>query len=129
MGEAIVFPDAVAVVCTFLTEMLDERVEPRIPNPRPARFVVVQRVGGPRRNLVVDEALLTIEAWGINEADAHDLAQLARAWVNAMPGEVIDDATVYLVTEASGPQLLPDPLSGQPRYSFTTAVAMRGDAI
>lgn len=126
MIEPIVFPDAVEVVCDHLRTELDPTpVVSRVPTTRPAAFVRVMRVGGVRRNLVTDEATLTVEAWAASEQAAHDLAQLARAHIYAMPG----DGDVYRVTEFSGPALLPDPLSDQPRYSLTVAVATVGAAV
>ena len=120
MIEAIVFPDAVELVCDHLRiQLAPTPVVSRVPTTRPAAFVKVTRVGGVRRNLVTDEPTLTIEAWAATEQAAHDLSQLARAHVYAMPG----DGDVYRVTEFSGPALLPDPLSDQPRFSFTVAVA------
>lgn len=126
MIETIVFPDAVSIVCDHLrTELSPTPAVSRVPTTRPDTFVRVQRVGGVRRNLVTDEATLTVEAWAATEQAAHDLSQLARAHVYAMPG----DGDVYRVTEISGPSLLPDPLSDQPRYSFTVAVATVGAAV
>lgn len=126
--EVIVFPDAAAIVIGHLAGELDPPVLPRIPNPRPDTFVTVQRVGGPRRNLVTDAATLAIEAWAPTEEAAHDLAQLARGHVAAMVGDLFAGVPVYRVDEFSGPQLLPDPTSDQPRYTFTVAVATRGAA-
>ena len=127
-AEAIVFPDATLVAITKLRAALTPTpVHARIPTTRPAAFVLVQRVGGVRRNLVVDDALLTVEAWAATGAAAHDLAQAARAHLHAMVGDVIAGVAVYRVDEAAGPQWLPDPESLQARYTFTTTVAVRGN--
>jgi hypothetical protein len=131
--EAIVFPDAVAVTVSYLRESLEDvgelaHVGSRVPDPRPARFVTVQRTGGPVHSLVVDGAQLTLEAWASSEEDAHDLAQLVRAFLHRMGGELVDGVAVYGVHEFAGPGLLPDPVSEQPRYTFTAQVNMRGTA-
>lgn len=126
MSETIVFPDAALLVIDYLNDHLAASVEPRIPAERPAAFLTVQRVGGPRATLVTDAPLLAIEAWGDNDEDAHDLAQEARAQLHALPGTVLDGVAVYRVDEAAGPALLPDPLSNQSRYVFTVAVHLRG---
>jgi hypothetical protein len=124
--ETIVFPDAVQLVCDHLrTRLATIPVGSQVPTDRPATFVRIVRVGGVRRNLVTDEATLTIEAWAATEQAAHDLSQLARAYVHAMLG----GGDVYRVTEFSGPALLPDPLSDLPRYSFTVAIATVGGAV
>ena len=121
MIEVIVFPDAVQLVCDHLrTQLAPTPVVSRVPTTRPASFVKVERVGGVRRNLVTDEPTLTVEAWAATEQAAQDLCQLARAHIYAMPG----DGQVYRVTEIGGPVLLPDPLSDQPRYTFTVALAV-----
>lgn len=126
MIETIVFPDAVALVCDHLrTRLSPTPVVARVPATRPAAFIRIQRVGGVRRSLVADEATLTVESWAATEQAAHDLSQLARAHIHAMPG----GGDVYRVTEFSGPALLPDPLSDQPRYSLTVAVVTVGAAV
>jgi hypothetical protein len=127
-AEVIVFPDAVGVVVEFLSDEVGGHVGSVVPPERPTQFIVVQRVGGVRRNLVTDAATLTVECWAEPEhpENAHDLAQYARAVLHTMPGQVIDGVTVYKVDEIAGPAYLPDPASDQPRYSFTVSVTVRG---
>ena len=127
--EPVVFPDAVAVVTTYLASVLTEHVGTEVPGSRSAAFVVVDRVGGARRNLVVDDASVVVECWAESDADAHDLAQLARAHVLSLPGQVVGGVPVYDVNEFGGPVNNPDPLSAHPRYVFTVQVAVRGTAI
>lgn len=129
MTEPIVFPDATAAVCTWLDSQLLEPVGSKVPNPRPTRFVTVARTGGPKRNLVTDEAQITVESWGATDEQAHDTAQAARAYLNAMIGQIVNGSPVYRVDELSGPANLPDPLSEQPRYSQSFAVAIRGEVL
>lgn len=126
--ETIVFPDAAAIVIGYLDDELTAAVLPRIPDPRLAEFLTVQRVGGPRRSLVSDAPLLAIGAWGDDDETAHDLAQNARGLIHALLGTVQAGVPVYLIEEAAGPALLPDPLSNQSRYVFTVAVHLRGVA-
>lgn len=124
----VVFPDAVAAVTSRLAAVVGVETTSRVPNPRPAEFILVRRVGGPRRDLVTDEATLTIEAWAQSEEAAHDLAQLARAHVHAMAGSTHGDVVIYKVGEFAGPAWMPDPDSTQPRYTLTVTVAVRGAA-
>lgn len=133
--ERILFYDADYAVISAINDHLDElgftgvRAYPAVPANRPARFVTVERTGGPRRNLVVDGAQITIDAWGRDRAEAHDLAQAARAIVNALEGTTtVDELTVYGVDEFSGPAFLPDPDTDQPRFRWTTSVNTRGAA-
>lgn len=130
----ILFPDVTDLVVTEIRSRLVERGEAaqvgtRVPNPRPAKFVLVRRVGGPRLNLVADNATLTIEAWGSDEAEAQDLLQLARTFIYAMRGTVHSGVAIYRIGEFAGPVNLPDPLSDQPRYTATMTVACRGSAL
>ena len=103
-------------------------VRSRVPNPRPARFVLVFRTGGPSVNVVTDAAQLTIEAWAATDYDAHDLAQAARAILSGIEGTVSGGVTVYGIDEFSGPANLPDPESDQSRYTWSTVVNVRGIA-
>ncbi|ALO13502.1 phage protein [Streptomyces venezuelae] len=115
-------PDAVAVVTGYLRSALAAVGEPvlvvsRIPPPRPARFVRVERVGGTRQTVVSDRPRLDFHAWGETEADAADLAELVRALVHVIPG-VRSGVTVYSAREVGGLQWLPDQDSGISRYAF-----------
>lgn len=131
---AVVWPDATDVCVTFLRAALAERgdgatVAAKVPNPRPARLVLVHRVGGPRLNLVADDAQIAVECWAPAAEDAADLAQLCRALIHTMRGGVVDGVPIYRIDELAGPADLPDPLSDQPRYVFTVQIAMRGTAL
>lgn len=128
--EPIVFPNAEGKLAVYLRDVLGEQVENTVPNPRPDRFIVVRRVGGPRETMVSDAASVAVEGWDKDgNAEAHDLAALARAWILALPGEVIDGTPVYKVEEIAGPANLPDPLSDHHRWTFTVAVHLRGTAV
>lgn len=123
MVDPVLFPDTTATVIDWLDIHMDVPVGSKVPNPRPDAFITVRRVGGPRRNLVTDEATLTVEAWGQTDEEAHDLLQDARGLIHVMPGETTN---IKRVTEFAGPAELPDPLSNQPRYTLTLSVAERG---
>lgn len=134
MNETIVFPDATSVTIDYLLDRLAEHAETipvvkDIPDPRPARFVRVLRLGGPRRNLVVDQATLAVESWDDDPAGAMDLAQLVRGLLHAAEGVTEDGTTIYTVDEFSGPAELPDPLSNQPRVTQQFSIGFRGSAL
>lgn len=129
MGGPIGFPDGVAVVRAYLRDALvargeDVPVGARVPNPRPARFVRLERIGGTRLDLVTDRPRIDVHCWASTEAAAMDLAQLARALLFAMPGW--RGAVAYDVAEVGGPNTLPDPESEQPRVVFAVEVSLRG---
>lgn len=129
MTIPIVFPDAAATTTTLLGDALGVETTTKVPNPRPDEFILVRRVGGTKRDQVIDDASLAIEAWSTTEAEAHDLLQLARAHLHASVGVSIDGQTIYRVQEFAGPASLPDPLSQTPRYTLTAAVTVKGEAI
>lgn len=134
MGEPVLFPDAAGVAIDYLRAELEARddgatVEPRIPLPRPERFVTVRRSGGTKANIVQDGPLLIFEAWGDAEEDAQDLAQLCRALMQKTQGTVVDAVSIGHVTEVGGVVSLPDPRSDQARYTFVLRVLMRGASL
>lgn len=127
--ETIVFPDIEALLVAHLHDALDVPVSTQIPNPRPSSFVRVLRTGGPRQGLVTDEAQVTVEAWHDDSVQASDLAQQTRARLNVLAGQQLDGHQIHRVREMSGPGNLPDPTSGQARYTWSLLVDVRGHAI
>lgn len=130
MTELITFPDVELLMVQHLDAVLnDAYVCTDVPDPRPAVIVTIQRVGGIRRNLVTDTALMSIQAWAPNKAGSYDLLKLVRAHIHAMPGNQISGSWIYKVVEVGGPIFLPDPESEAPRYQFTVQVWTRGTKI
>lgn len=136
-NDAVLFPDSIALVIGIIRDgyadqdidvVVDTQV-PSDPPPRPEEFVVVRRVGGPQRDLVTDEPLLTLEASAQTEFRARQLLDYARAFVKAARGTVRDGASIYSVHEISGPADLPDPVAQIPRSSATWQLAVRGTAL
>src|SRR5690606_15009119 len=114
---------AVAVSALADHASVEVPVRGKVPDPRPDSFVTVRRTGGVRQSMVSDAAQLTVECWASSDEAAHDLAQTCRAILLALSGSTVDDVPVYRVSEVGGPALLPDPLSGQPRCTFTVLLA------
>lgn len=130
MTELIVFADAEALTVQHLKAALTTaHISSDVPAPLPDPLVTIQRVGGPRQNLVTDGAVLIIQAWSKDKATAHDLCMLARAHIHAMPGTTVGSTWVYKVTEVGGPGYLPDPDTNTPRYQFTVQLRTRGTAV
>lgn len=134
MAEVIVFPDLEGLLVEYLSEALAVRGESAeaaitVPDPRPDRFVLVPRIGGVRRNLVVDAATIAVECWARTDAQAAALAALVRGLVGVLPSQRLNGVPIYRVDEYSGPANLPDPRTAQARYTFTVAIAYRGTAI
>lgn len=132
MPEVIIYPDVAEKATTWLTAQLPGQGSAAVVGTfYPADsdgldVVVVRRVGGVRRNLVTDAATVTVEAYADSEADAHDLAQIARGLVHAMAGGGV--AGVYRVDEVGGLGYLPDPVNDRHRYTITMEIAARGVA-
>jgi hypothetical protein len=89
-------------------------VSTKVPNPRPSEFVRVRRMGGTRRNLVQEQALIFIECWGPSDYAAFLLAQDVWAWMDALDGEPWCHSTGL-----ASPLSNSDPDTGQDRYTFT----------
>lgn len=121
-------PDTVTAVIVHMTAALVDvdAVASKIPTPRPARFVVVQRTGGPRATRVSDRPQITIDAWGASDTDAEDLANDCRYVLGQMAdGSNRDGVIIHRVDEFAGPAYIPDPDSRQDRYRFTVSVHAR----
>ena len=132
--ETIVFPDATLATVTLLRSGLTAlastaTVGAIVPNPRELPFVTVRRLGGVKRNLVVDSATVTVECWAAQDEDAHDLAQLCRALIHAAQGTTVGAVQVYQTAEIGGPASLPDPDSNDSRYVATYEIGTRGSAV
>src|SRR5690606_42061034 len=100
----VIFPDIEALLCTWLrTELGDIPVGNKLPNPRPAPFVLVQRHGGTRYTVVTDAAQIGLECWAGTDAAAHDLLQQCRALrLYRLPGHSLDGQSVVQDFEIVG---------------------------
>lgn len=131
MSGVVAFPDVEAALVGWLPDALTGLVVPqpvstRIPHPRPVRFIRVERTGGPRQNEVVDGAQVTVECWDDNTVAAAATARIVRAVLGSARNVTTPSGDlIYRTTEFSGPAFLPD-VSGQPRYSWTVQVHLRG---
>lgn len=129
--EVILFGDIEEAVRAALATRLaargsDATAHCSIPNPRPTAFVVVQRTGGPRRDIITDSARLTIDCYAQTGQSALALAQLVRAIVYSLAGTFTGGLAIQRVIDVSGPTLAPDPSSGMPRYKLMCQVDYRG---
>lgn len=131
MSLPILFPDAASLVLNAVGDEMgvDKYDIPPTGRTGTETFLLVRRVGGPSRDVVVDDATLTIEAWAPTRDAAHDLLQEARAHLHALEGTQVDGEMVYRVDEFAGPAWLPDPDSSHPRWTLTASVSVRGSTI
>lgn len=128
MTAAVLFGDATAAAIAYLKAKLGtSAVYRRVPNPVPVgAFLIVFRAGGTARNEVVDDAIISYEAWAPVEEDAHDLAQRARAYLLGAGSEWVGTLWCYRADETGGPAPSPDDLSGEPRYVGAVSLSLRG---
>lgn len=132
--EPIAFPDAEDLLVQYLGAELAARgesamVHTQIPISRPDRFVVLPRVGGARRNLVVDSPTIAVECWGNTAESAYGLCRMVRALLGGLVGRIVNGVQFYRVDELGGPVNLPDPVSHQSRYTMTVSLSLRGIAL
>ena len=127
MTEAIIFPDVEALAVSYLEPALGVPVSTKIRSAYP--FVRVNRVGGPRGNLVTDRPMLTFEAWASTTTEAERLGARARAYVGALAQSEVGGAWVRRVTEVVGLMRYDDPVTETPRYTFTVQLDVRGEPL
>jgi hypothetical protein len=125
--EAVIFPNIEKLLVAYLAPLLAPvRVVTTVPATRPETFVLLTRVGGPRRDRITERPMVVFEAWAKTEGAAGDLGALVSAHVYAL--EQTDHPLGYVsaVNEVGGLQRFPDPESGTPRYQFTAQLQTRG---
>lgn len=140
MAEVIVFPDIEPVIVAYLnaqysTYSVDATAGTKVPlansTVTPAMFTRVIRTGGSVTDRVIDRVQLTIDSYGDTEEDAAVLAQKNRAFMLAIDQFTHGGVTYqfYDPQEFAAPGNLPDPDSGQERYTETLSVGVRGKAL
>lgn len=120
--ELVVAPDIENLLISHLAAMLAAAGSPvpvsgQVPSPRPDSCVVVYRTGGHMRTRVTDSALINIDCRAPLAKDAAVLANLVRALLLAVDGDMIGGYQIVRVRNSGGPSNLPDPSTpGQIRY-------------
>ena len=87
-----------------------------VPNPRPQRFLTVERTGG-AADRFIDRAQVAVQAWATSRAEAETLAVEAR--LAALGLRV---APWCAGITLGGLYSFPDPESRQARYQFTLEI-------
>lgn len=138
LPPVITFPDPVMLALPYLRGLVTDFyvdlyvdtytggivVAARVPNPRPAAFVMLRRAGGVDRvRGIFDRPRIDAQIWHTSEHAAFSLAAFVRAQLLAAPGRVagISHASTFL-----GPTPIPDPDSGQARVLLTIEWQIRG---
>lgn len=69
----------------YLSDALGAAVFAEVPNPRPAAFVTVGRMGGGSEQIVIDKPTVAVQCWAASRSEAADLAVEAEAAMDALP--------------------------------------------
>lgn len=127
----LVDPDVEGLLISYLSTALPENGMSVPVSDRPPQTgvesVVLYRTGGVRRDLVSDQAQITVDARAARGSRAVEILQLVRALLNDLWGKQINGFAVYDVNELSGPYVSPteqDPI----RYSQSFLVVVRSKA-
>lgn len=133
----VVMPDAVALVIDYLrpllagvqaggatvTVTLDTTLPDNLDGVLP--FVEVTRLGGGTAiEYVTEHPSLDLACYAADKATAHDVAQLARAYLHTMRGATLPGVRVYDLTDTSLADV-PDPTNYLPRFLLTVALLVR----
>lgn len=107
-----------AALVGYLATKVAVPVSTRVPNPRPASFVRVQRTGGAEQNLVQERPVVLVECWAATDTAAWALA--VKAWGAIQGREPVEHNGVELSpVSLSSPVNYPDPSTSSARYQFT----------
>lgn len=104
-------------------------VHSRIPNPRPAEFVMIRRFGGIAGEPVRDMPRLDVQAWAVTEPRARELLTIVRSRIWALAGSNTLGYMVYKVSEFMGPTDRTDPETGLPFAWFRPELSIRADDV
>lgn len=132
MGEAIRFGNTPATVRAYLLGALDavEVCAGSIPNPRPAKFVMLEPAGGDDLSVIHDGQIVIVDSWGATSREAYDLAQDVRAYLKAMRNyQSADGQLIYSANSLGGVVWMPDPDAKAPRFRQNFRFVTRGRAI
>ena len=114
------FEDAELLLVEFLHPYVAPlRVASMVPKDRPESFVRVWRTGGSALNRVLDQPMLTVQAWG---PDCWELAGVCRDAIHHHGSNI---RLLRGLEEVSGPYGDPDPATGVDRVSFTIQALLR----
>jgi len=124
----VAIPDAVALVIAYLDGLHSIPVVSKVPNPRPAEFIQVRRVGGAGLAPVRDVARLDIFCWSTSGPAAMQLGGTVRAQMFALGRTTALGVDCYRVQEVLFRQF-DDDETGVPRCWGTYELTLRADEV
>ena len=113
--------DMISALCEWVPKKLGVPCSSQVPNPRPDRFITVERTGG-GYTLGRDNPYLAVQAWGTSEADAYALALRAR---DAFATDLREEVPQVCSSEVDGLYNFPDPDGRQARYQLDAYLVTR----
>lgn len=88
-------------------------------------MVRVSRVGGGRKNIVMDEPRMLFEVWHHDDYEAAQAAQRIATRIEVPDGTEIAPHVKVTRVNVTGPVQLPDPYSALKRYQVTATCLVR----
>lgn len=104
--------DIEAEIIAYLSGVLELPIVADVPNPRPERFVLVERTGGSDLEKYVDCPTVAVQSWAPTRFEASTVSRDVDALLLDMPGEVLN----VMSCERNSLYNFPDPDSRQARY-------------
>lgn len=111
--------DVELVAARFLREALDVPVYITPPKNVPGSYVRVTRLGGIKKNMVTDSALMGINCYAVERDDAVEIAGKAREALWSARAGNHGGVWVRWWREVSGPVNYPQPDVQRVRYQFS----------
>jgi hypothetical protein len=123
-GPVVQFPDSMLLATEYLRPLIAPvHVGTEVPSPRPVEMVLLRRLGGPRRNAIVDAPRVDVQVWAASDHRAGEIAEDARYHL-ARICEFVPE--VRTSDEETGPAFIPDAPSDVPRVLMTIVLSVRG---
>lgn len=123
------YPDAVALLVTYLDGLHAIPVASRVPDPRPDEWIQVRHVGGSDVRPVRDASRVDVFCWSTTDPAAYTLAETVRREIHALAGTTTLTGSVmcYRVDEFLSPRQFDDPETGVPRRWATYTLTLRAN--
>ena len=113
--------DIVSYLRHLVHDSLGVRVPLRVPDPRPAEFVVVRRNGGPRVDALRSRQGIDVYCWAASYDRARELSDSVSELMAWLDRNGFPDGIDYVVEETRRDD--PDPESGSERWYASYTVA------
>lgn len=125
MAEVLVAEDVESALVVALGTPTGIPWSTKVPNPRPAEFGRVKRLGGTRSKMILDSPMVGFWCWADTTVRASELGRLTEGLVFALEGTFLGAGFVYRVQPIAGVQTTEDPDSKTPLALFTVQITWR----